>query len=324
MRVYKSYPYCFSIKGNDHCAIFNSQSETIQLVPSIIGEIFETLIGNISELSYIQKRLAIDSTTLNTCIDYLRKRKYIFFADKSDYFPEIEFYDISTSNIFRNVVIEFDHNLDHIEKIINFLNSYPFDFLELRFLPCVTDVDNLLRSFIDKIAHSTIKAIQIVFNNKCEVDLSRKLFARITHIVKYGASRDFFMQSRSGTIAHYVKDEYDLLCSRNNDYNKNLVLDLDYFIQSHFINQYYYGRIEIDSSGFIKNSLKNDRNFGNILYDNPYEIFNSSEFQKMWFITCDMIGEVKGSPLRYNMFITNDLHYNEIDNIYKFSQKTNI
>lgn len=132
------------------------------------------------------------------------------------------------------------------------------------------------------------------------------------------------MQSRSGIITHHVREKYDLLCSRNNDYNKNLVLDLDYFIQSHFINQYYYGRIEIDSSGAIKNSLKNPDNFGNILYDNPYEIFNSIGFQKLWFINHDMIREVKGSPLRYKMFITNNLDYDEADNIHKFTSKRGI
>lgn len=324
MRVYKSYPYCFLIKGNEHSAIFNSQSETIQLVPAVMGEIFEILIGNTSDLSCIQKKLAIDSKTLKMCINHLREKKYIFAADRSDCFPQIEFYDISALNIFKTVVVEFNANSGHMDKIADFINSYPFEFLELRFLPCVTDVEFLLKNFTNKIAYSTIKAIQLVFNNKYEIDLRPKPFGRITHIVKYGASRDSSMQSRSGIITHHIRDEYDLLCSRNNDYNKNLVLDLDYFIQSHFINQYYYGRIEIDSSGAIKNSLKMPDNFGNILYDNPYEIFNSKEFQKTWFIKHDMIREVKGSPLRYNMFITNNLYNDETDNVYKFASERSI
>ncbi|WP_313381657.1 hypothetical protein [Proteiniphilum saccharofermentans] len=322
MRVYKSYPYCFSIKGDGCCAIFNSQFETIQLVPFAIAEIFEALIDNTSELCCIQKKLAIDSTTLNICIDYLKEKKYVFVADSSDLFPQIELYDTSTLNIFKNAVIEFNDKSDHIERLGAFVSSYPFEFLELRFLPCVTDVNRLLNIFTDRISLSTIRAIQIVMSNKCEIDLRSKLLGRITHVIKYGANSDSSIQSRSGVMTYYVKDKYNLLCGRNNDYNKNLVIDLDYFIKSHFINPYYYGRIEIDSSGFVKNSLKNPKSFGNISSNNLYDIIHRSEFQKMWFITHDMIREIKGSPLRYNMFVTNNLDYDEVDKIYRFSQET--
>lgn len=36
-------------------------------------------------------------------------------------------------------------------------------------------------------------------------------------------------------------------------------------------------------------------------------IINSCDFQYLWKCTCDRIIEIKDNPLRYNMYVTNNL-----------------
>lgn len=76
---------------------------------------------------------------------------------------------------------------------------------------------------------------------------------------------------------------------------------------SHSYNPYYYKRVCIDENGNIKNCLKNEKVTGNVNMDNIVEVTRQREFQELWFASCDKIIDIKDNPLRYNMYVTNQL-----------------
>lgn len=87
----------------------------------------------------------------------------------------------------------------------------------------------------------------------------------------------------------------------------NYILDFQYFILSHSYNPYYYKRLCIDENGSIKNCLKSKRCFGNVKKDDIMQVVQQEDFRELWSVSCDKIIDIKDNPMRYNMYVTNQL-----------------
>ena len=102
--------------------------------------------------------------------------------------------------------------------------------------------------------------------------------------------------------------DYNVKIIAYSKYDKNIILDLSYFTKAQHYNPYYYARLCISKEGNIMNCLKNKQKFGNVLRDNLFEVIKKREFKEFWYAKPDNIIEIKDNPLRYNMFLTNDLN----------------
>lgn len=305
-------PYCFIVKGNSSNIIFNAQKNAVTYIPeSIIFliELFESY--SVSEIENIYSDQA---ELLKENISYLRNKGLIAVRKKHDIFPKIKMEYHSPEHI-KHMVIEYSDRYD-ISISIAFINLLLVKFLEIRFSDKF-DI-NIAREIISQIYKSSVKSVQLVI----DYEMAHGLFKLckesecniISNIIFFNAP--FCRSEEWGRKqVQYIKSDYQELRSSNNNYSKNFIFDLKYFILSHSYNPYYYKRLCIDKDGNLKNCLKNNETFGNIIdcNINVIDVINSASFKKLWYVSCDKIKEIKNNPLRYNMYLTNDLREIEED-----------
>ena len=86
-----------------------------------------------------------------------------------------------------------------------------------------------------------------------------------------------------------------------NDYQLDnfLVVNKDYFMESHFFNPYFNKKVYIGVSGEIKNDQYSKKKFGNIDTNKLSKIVNTSAFQKIWK---KIPKQLKESEFRYCLY----------------------
>lgn len=304
-------PYCFVVTGSPLSLIFNAQKGSV----TYINEGIESLINlfDNKSISEIEMLYSDQPNLLRQTISYLKDRGIIGIRKSTDLFPNLDLCYISPEHI-KHLVVEYSRQYN-INTIVSIVNTLLVKFMEIRFPEDIIEED--LEYALSEIYKSSIKSIQLVASHKYTHLLSkiceRKVADIIGSIIFYD-SHYSGREERHGKRFYYVKKNYHELCSSNNDYLKDFIFDLKYFLLSHSFNPYYYKRLCIDKEGYIKNCLKNDQIYGNIR-DKDIDIIaviNSPSFQKLWGCTCDHILEIKDNPLRYNMYVTNKLK--EVEN----------
>ncbi len=303
---YFIFPYCFIVTGSTSSIIYNAQKSTITYITDSIISLIN-LFGDYS-ISEIERIYSDQLDLLQETISYFKDKGIIGVKQKTDIFPNIDF-NYSSPEHIKHMVIEYSHQYNS-NAALSMINKLLVKFLEIRIPEMITAQE--IEYVLSQIYNSTIKSTQLVANYK-----QKNLFYNIcknkeadiiSSIIFYGAP---FSRSKTfgGKYFHYVKSSYNELCTSNNNYAKNCIFDLKYFILAHSFNPYYYKRLCIDKFGNIKNCLKNNQTFGNIMDKdmNILSIINSSSYRQLWKCTADRIIEIKDNPLRYNMYVTNNL-----------------
>lgn len=303
---YFIFPYCFIVTGNTSSLIFNAQKGSVTYITDSIIYLINLFDNHC--ISEIEKIYSDQSELLNKTISYLKNKGIIGIKQKTDIFPKINL-NYSSPEHIKHMVIEYS-DFYNFDIVISAINILLVKFMEIRF------IENLnihsIKYILTKIYRSTVKSLQLVVDYKQE-SLIREICKDrdadiVSSVIFYGSP---FCRSEllDGKYIHFVKSNYLELKNSNNNYTKNCIFDLKYFILAHFFNPYYYKRLCIDRLGNIKNCLKNEKTFGNIMNKDLdiLSIINSSSFQHLWKCTNDRIIEIKDNPLRYNMYVTNNL-----------------
>lgn len=306
-KYYSLYPHCFIVKGKDKNIIFNAQHKSITFItPDIIS--FMESFGTYStlELKDIYKNRENNYLSI---IDFLKKRHLIFERQNNDIFTPIN-YDYESPEYITHMVIEYSEEYD-LNMLINAMDKMLTKYLELRFINPLSSKDyNKIRNYLTTIYNTTIRSIQIVANYENLESLlkivNQKDFSYVINSIFYNSP--YNGKNIIGNKAIWlIKQSYDITKSMNNSYQDELVLNLRFFIEAHYRNPYYNKRLCIDRYGNIMNCLKNKRIFGNINDSKLEDIITHTDFRELWHVTPDMITNIRDNPLRYNMFITNDL-----------------
>ena len=303
---YFVFPYCFVVKGEASSIIFNAQKGIITYITDSIISLINLFEDHC--ISEIEEYYSDQSELLQETISYLKGKGIIGIKQKWDIFPNIDL-NYSSPEHIKHLVIEYSDQYD-INAATSIINKLLVKFVEIRFSEKINIQE--LRYMLSQIYKSTVKSAQLVVDYQ-QRDLLRDVYKSnesdiVSSIIFYGSP---FSKSEvyGGKCLHYVKSSYPELIVFNNNYAKNCIFDLKYFILAHSFNPYYYKRLCIDRLGCIKNCLKNEQTFGNIMDKNIdiLSIINSCDFQYLWKCTCDRIIEIKDNPLRYNMYVTNNL-----------------
>lgn len=304
---YSIYPHCFIVQGRDCNAIFNSQHADITFVSDDILELIKQFeLKSIEELMDLYQDCLDDFKSI---ISFLLSKKILFIRRCEDVFQNINLEYISPEYI-TNMVVEYSEDYN-FEKLLEDIDTVLVKYLEIRLVSALSDnaVNDILK-FMYTINTLPVKSVQIIsdYVNQAQLLELAKLdnFNKVVNLIFYNSPIN-----RNSTInkknIEYVKLDYESVRNYNNDFKKNLILDLAFFIEANNYNTYYNKRVCIDRNGNIKNCLKNEKIFGNINIDNLLDVIHRNDFQELWFVGPDKIIDVRDSALRYNMFITNNL-----------------
>lgn len=304
-QYYFLLPYCFIVEGKNSNIIFNAQKCDVIYIPySIISLIKLFDENNIEEIEQIYSNQKEDFREI---IAFLIQRGLIGIKSKDEIFPHINF-DYHSPEHIKHLVIEYS-NRYNFNKVLTYTNKLLAKFIEIRYENLSNDIQKV-NEHITLLYKSTIKAAQLIFDYKFAKILfeksKQKDFDIVSSIIFYNSpySRSEIWGKKN---IQYIQADYDYIKFYNNDYSRNYILDLHYFILSHFYNPYYYKRLCIDENGNIKNCLKNEEVFGNVNENDIMTIVRQKRFRTLWFVSSDKIIDIKDNPMRYNMYVTNQL-----------------
>lgn len=304
-------PYCFIVRGQSKNIIFNAQQCEVTFISESILNLIDLFDSNSKEeIEYIYRG---QEDNLNDIISYLQGKNLIYLRSENDIFPHIDIEYHSPEHI-KHLVVEYFQRYN-FNDILSSINSLLVKYLEIRYIQ-LSEIDCIqgIKEHIAFLYQSVVKSVQLIIDYKYSKQLfaacKLKEFDIITNIVFFNSP---FIRSEmwENKNIEYVKIEYDNIKYSNNDYNKNYILDMHYFMLSHYYNPYYFKRLCVDEDGNIKNCIKNSRIFGNVEKDNLLEIIYQDDFRELWNVSPDRIIDVKDNPMRYNMYITDCLQKTE-------------
>lgn len=302
------FPHCYIVKGKNNDIVYNSQRSTITYITRDVTDLIEMF--NKYSILEVGKRYADDRLKLDNIISFLFSKKLIFKRDKIDDFPIISLkYD--TPEYISYLVIEYS-DFYNLKLVVNSINRLLVKYLEVRIIPeYATNInEQQLIDIFEILAQSTLRSIQIVVDyslHKLINTILKKIKNNKVCKVIYFNSELYKIVERSDLEIVYLNHNYEYILYYNNNYNNNIILSFNHFIESHTYNSYYNKRMAINRYGIIKNCLKNDREYGSIKNNNLLDIAKSEKFQELWFASVDKIIDLKDNALRYNMYITNNL-----------------
>lgn len=306
-QYYFLQPYCFIVRGKDINIIFNAQKRDIVYLPDCIINLIELFDANsIEKLECIYDS---QKKNLREIITFLIEKGLIGIKWEGDIFPNIKIEYYSPEYI-KHLVLEYS-NKYNFSCVLSYVNMLLAKFIEIRYknVQSSDDIQGICEH-MSLLYGSTIKSVQLVIDYqfaKILFDISKqKCFDVVSSIIFYNSPYSRSENWGKKNI-QYIKAGYAYVKFYNNDYQNNCILDMRYFMLSHFHNPYYYKRLCIDEDGNLKNCLKNDDVFGNVKKDDILKVVNQEDFRELWFASCDKIIDIKDNPIRYNMYVTNQL-----------------
>lgn len=307
---YFLFSYCFIVKGKEMNIIFNAQKKEVTYIPNCVLNLIELFDTN--NIGQIYQYYDNQKNELDGIISFLKNRGLIGLRRKNEVFPPIEI-EYDTPELIKHMVVEYSNKYPFVH-LCQIINSLLTKFIEIRYVDnfSVISLDQI-NGEMELLSKTTIKSAQIIIDYQYSRQLcllnDQENFKIISSIIFFNSPYDYEIKWNNKNV-YYVKSNYSRILYSENKYNKNFIFDLHYFILSHLYNPYYYKRLCIDKDGYLMNCLKNRKHFGNILNDDIQEIIQQEDFRCLWHASHDKITNIKDSPLRYNMYITNDLKIN--------------
>ena len=142
-------------------------------------------------------------------------------------------------------MIEFSNQYNY-QKIIVLINKLLIKYLEIRVLGEISD-DFL--DFLSSLDRTTLRSIQLIINISENIKIQKYIKEKEAHkiisIIYYQSSSNKIVCKYNRNII-YTSDSMDDIKNKNNDYLKNIVLSLQYFLEAKTKNPYYNKRLCIN------------------------------------------------------------------------------
>ena len=245
---------------------------------------------------------ALQQTAFDKLIEELVEKEYGFVSESG-----IEAFSTPkpafSNYIWIDAIVDFDTNSLHsLSSIVPKLNQLFFPCLKIRFLTGedLGFVIDQLRALDD----STIRSVELLFSEKCSLDLSDILsavsaFPRVKRII-YSDKKCDVLEEYDTDYIHVIRTSQPLsspsCCGQ---------VSPEYFTvnsQSYFVNEKYnsclYGKVSISSNGDIKNCPSMAESFGNIRDHDLLEVLQDERFRHKTMITKKEIKVCKDCEFR--------------------------
>lgn len=318
------YGNCFAIKGYRRSLILDTQNIKIYYIPNDLYSIIIEYQGY--TINQINSFFSLESTNiLNEYFDFLIKKNLIFFCEINElnYFPKISLVWDSPS-IISNAIIEYDgsFNLENILNQLNLLGCYNIQFVFSESFKDIKIINNLFRNTHNSIFKSFEVIIKNANYNLNSLELFLKENLRVRNLIVHSSLNEEIISFDNEFIGKliFTKNQFRVEDLFKNPYEK-FVMNLDYVSESKLYNTYYNRKIAISKDGYIKNSLNQEKQYGNVQNNEIKNIVESIEFQHLWAINKDEIEICKDCEYRYICFDGRTPFLK--DNMWKYLTKCN-
>ncbi|SEO91638.1 SPASM domain peptide maturase, grasp-with-spasm system [Mucilaginibacter gossypiicola] len=298
------HAHCIPVRGKEQGAIYDLQKGSLMFIPNSMIDLIEYM----RDESYHKTRKVVNSLAFfKEHVDFILSNGLGFFTDHPQRFIALPDQYHSPEEI-STAVIEYGADKFDLKSVINELNMLRCKHIEFRYIDCNPDFSEL-RTLIGYTNNSTIRSIELHLTQNEKISKVNLLglageFKKLRTInVHNSASADydfknniFFLESDWKTVEqkHFPHDVY--------------IVNMKFFMESQKFNTFYNQKVCISRDGYIKNSLLNVRHFGQYSTNNTLtDVVRTDEFKKLWFISPDMIEEVKESETRYATLFSQDV-----------------
>ncbi|WP_413513787.1 hypothetical protein [Myroides odoratus] len=297
------------VSGKEKSAIYDLQHARILYIPNVFVAILEELKTNPIDL--VKKtKFSNNSFLLDAYLKKLVDNRMGHFVNQIEDFPELDF-EYYFPGTIHSALLETNLKNYNIFKVIDTLDLLGCRHVELRLNISIINIETL-KNALSIWENNLLQSIDLYLEH--EKSISKEIilelyrtFNKINSIVIVNSPIDALLQEKQICLQKcslVVLDEKGLK-------NKKLILDLRYYSESLKYNTNYNNKVRIDIEGNIKNTLFDQRIYGNVKSDVLLDIIESEEFQQFWRITVDNIEELKDSPLRHAIFSPNAMEKRE-------------
>ncbi len=290
------------LKKFTETAVYNAYSRAISIdftigkiyffQPKLI-DIIESFWGITIEQMMIENRE--NTIELESCITELIQKNIMFISNKKDVFPDIIYNELSYSEIENIHIIFKNSKFKNLEIIVDCIDLFKIKASKFNFKNCnKLEIVEIIQVF----THSKLESIECVFDyilNEIDSFFLEELISingAITSMKFANLPENFQFEN----ILHV-----DLL-SEDIHYPK-FTTSFNLFTESQKFNTYLNKKLFIGENEEIKNALESDKIFGYLdkldSIDDLKEIIKSSQFQKFWNISKDLIDICKDCEFRH-------------------------
>ena len=290
---------CIPVKGYTRSMLYDLQRNELLPIPNELADILQLKHSN--NLSNIYNTLSEVSTSLilDDYFDFLESNELIFYSEDEneiDFFPSLNF-EWDYPGLFIDIIIELtDNNQNEIKQFLIYFEKNGGRFVEIRYFGQGFQIIN---NFLRSLCNSAIRSIGLyILNDVFEESQLNEFYSsnnRISKIIVYSERQ----KKHQSKIFKYVNE---INWGENNLVEKDsMIINMNYFMESHFFNPFFNKKLFINKNCEIKNTPKSNKILGEISRDNvDYTILK--DFDTIKDVTKDKVDICKNCEFRYSCF----------------------
>ena len=292
------YSSNIAVNGKYRSAIYQLIKGELIIIPTS----FYKVLCDLKKMPYsaVLKKYQAEKKIFNSYIEYLFKENLAFFTTTPETFPRLKI-EYHTAEIINCAIVEFVGLYD-FDNLMNELNTCNCKHMQLYFHNKQTDTFQRILSLLESVYTSSLRSLELIINH---FDSFQQ--PSLTSLITKHQKLKFIRICNSSSNATHVINGVEVLSLKVsmstyiNDYQLDnfLVVNKDYFMESHFFNPYFNKKVYIGVSGEIKNDQYSKKKFGNIDTNKLSKIVNTSAFQKIWK---KIPKQLKESEFRYCLY----------------------
>lgn len=298
---------CYLVDGDNGYLIYDLSRQKLLSISQAAYNILKEIDGK--SIESIISKLGNDIVKI---IDYFLIEEVCFLTDSPASFPKIS-EDVYIENECYSAILEIgaSTNYDYI-KVINELNQLGCQMLMLSIKSDSNITSEEILNIFNATTDSFLRCIDVVvpssFENIFSMDFLNQNI-RISSVTYLGLEKGEVPENKTDVLIKRIEDEE--LNWTEKIIPTNFTFTLKSFMESKKYNIALNRKICIDEFGFIRNYINHQEYFGN-LSDTTVSInkvFRSTDFQKKWGISNDLIEKCRSCKFRYCCFSNTDLNY---------------
>jgi SPASM domain peptide maturase of grasp-with-spasm system len=305
-RKFKMYACCHPVKGFQRSIIYDLQRNSFRFIPNILCEILQRDDGN-KTVSEIKKQYNNEADRIiDEYFSFLIREEYIYFIDEPEVgrFPNIDLSFKWPGVIsFATIVIGGSdcRNLTSTLDEISNLGCRDLQLIYSKNVPLSRITTDL--TLLSESAFRSIELITPYDSSFLESETSALVntFRRIAFWLIHSAPETKRTQEPYHGVQEviYSNKIYDPYLMQTFENETSFNLNIKLFTEAHHHHTYYNGKICIDENGDIKNSLPNNKIYGNIYKSSLNEIILKAEIPLFWNVRKDETKICRDCEYRY-------------------------
>ncbi len=307
---FKLFASCVIVRGYNESLIYDLERSVSYPIANEYLDILKKIQQ--SKLNEFKATSEYDTNEINSFIQVFLDEELAFLTKQPNNFPDINF-DWDSPYLITNAIIQIDLNSNYdLSKLITQLNSLGCQAVQLR-IETVVNIHRL-EYYMSLFNNSRIRLVELLtpFNINISKDVYLELinnYPRLGALKIYKSKENLAVQHDDPFFCNklfYISKSLDQI--NENAKQENFKFNIKSYSEAQKYNLGLNRKVCISKEGDIKNFLSHKRIYGNINKNKIMDIVNKIEFQKIWFISNDLIEKCKDCQYRYCCLSNSDIN----------------